>query len=51
MKTQIDKTLVQTKIWKETRAMLRMLYAITGEQMVSIIHRLAVEELKKIQGK
>jgi len=45
MKTQT------TKIWKQTLDSLRMIYAITGEKMVSIIDRLALEELKKVKGK
>jgi len=37
-----------TKIYIPTLKMLRMIYAITGERMASIVHRLVEQELKKI---
>jgi len=37
-----------TRIWKETVANLRMIYALTGESMVSILDRLVVTELNRI---
>lgn len=37
------------KIWPDTLPKLRLLYALTGESMVSIIDRLVTLELKRIQ--
>jgi len=36
------------KIWKSTLQKLRMIYALTGETMTSILDRLIGAELKKI---
>ena len=36
------------KIWKSTLKKLRMLYAITGDSMVSIVDRLVGEELERL---
>lgn len=35
------------KVWKKTLKRLRMLHAITGKSMVSILDCLILEELKK----
>ena len=43
MKTQT------VKIWKGTLKKLRMIYALTGENMVSIMERLVAAELEQIQ--
>jgi|LakMenE18May11ns_1017448.scaffolds.fasta_scaffold9692743_2 hypothetical protein len=40
---------VNLKIWPKTLPKLRLLYALTGESMVSIIDRLVTQELQKIQ--
>ena len=37
------------KIWADTLPKLRLLYALTGESMVSIIERLVTQELERIQ--
>ena len=39
------------KIWKRTLKKLRMLYALTGKSMVSIVDRLAAQELERVQRK
>jgi hypothetical protein len=44
----IDKR-INLKIWPDTLPKLRLLYALTGESMVSIIDRLVTQELKQIQ--
>lgn len=41
---------VTVKIWPDTLPKLRLLYALTGESMVSIIDRLVTHELQKIQN-
>ena len=46
----MDKTQVTVKIWKDTRDLLRMIYALTGESIASIIHRLASEELERVRA-
>ncbi len=38
-----------TRIWESTVKNLRLIYAITGERMVSIMDRLVVDELKRVQ--
>jgi hypothetical protein len=38
---------VTIKLWEETRRLLRLLAADSGEQMVEIMHRLCVEEIAK----
>lgn len=38
------------KIWKSTLKKLRMIYALTGESMVSILDRLISEELTKVES-
>ncbi len=40
---------VNFRMWRSTRIVLRMIYALTGESIISIVDRLAKEELKKIQ--
>ena len=40
---------VTIKVWTETRDKLRMLYALTGESMVSIVDRLAEAELERLR--
>jgi hypothetical protein len=37
------------KIWKKTLKKLRLLYALTGRSMVSILDELVGRELKRIQ--
>ena len=37
------------KIWKATLKKLRMLYALTGKSMVSIMDQLVTQELERIQ--
>ena len=36
------------KIWEVTLGKLRMLYALTGKSMVSIVDRLVSQELERI---
>jgi len=38
---------VTIKLWEETRRLLRLLAADSGEQMVEVMHRLCVEEMAK----
>lgn len=40
-----------TRIWKKTVVKLRLIYALTGESMVSILDRLTTVELGKLQNK
>ncbi len=37
------------KVWKITLKKLRMLYALTGKSMVSILERLVMDELRRIK--
>jgi hypothetical protein len=37
-----------TRIWAETIKVLRMLHALTGESIVSILDRLAKQELERV---
>lgn len=37
------------KLWKHTVPKLRLLYALTGESMVSIVDRLITQELDRVQ--
>lgn len=37
------------KIWKETLKNLRLIYALTGEKMVSILDRLVGDELERVR--
>lgn len=37
------------KIWIETRRILRMIAAITGESLVATMHRLALTELRNLR--
>lgn len=39
----------QLRIWKETLKKLRRIYAETGESMISIVDRLAEQELEKLK--
>ena len=41
---------VNLKIWPHTLPKLRLIYALTGESMVSIVDRLIEQELKRIQN-
>jgi hypothetical protein len=45
----MDTEQVTIKVWTSTRKKLRMLYALTGESMVSILDRLISAELERIQ--
>jgi len=38
-----------TRIWPDTKKKLRLLYALTGESMVSILDRIVTAELERIQ--
>ena len=38
------------KIWKKTLKELRLLYALTGKSMVSILDELVGRELKRVLG-
>lgn len=38
------------KVWKSTLKQLRMIYALTGERMVSILERLVADELKRVRN-
>jgi len=40
-----------TRIWTRTLTTLRMLHAITGESIVSLLDRLANQELERVQQK
>lgn len=37
------------RLWKSTIKNLRMIYALTGESMVSIVDRLVAAELERLQ--
>ncbi len=37
-----------TRIWTKTLKLLRMLHALTGESIVSIIHRIVVIEYERV---
>ena len=37
------------KLWAHTLPKLRLLYALTGESMVSIVDRLVTQELERVQ--
>lgn len=37
------------RLWKTTIRNLRMIYALTGESMVSIVDRLVAAELERLQ--
>lgn len=39
-----------TKIWLKTLAKLRLIYAITGEKMTSILDRLVSDELERVSS-
>lgn len=43
-------TRVNLKLWPDTLPKLRLLYALTGESMVSIVDRLIEQELQRIQN-
>jgi hypothetical protein len=38
-----------TRLWSSTLQVLRFIHAITGESIVSIIDRLAKQELERLQ--
>ena len=40
---------VNIKVWPDTLPKLRLVYALTGESMVSIVDRLITQELERIQ--
>jgi hypothetical protein len=42
---------VTIKLWEETRRLLRLLAADSGEQMVEIMHRLCEEEWERVKPK
>ena len=45
----MDKDRVTFKLWANTLPKLRLLYALTGESMVSIVDRLITQELQRVQ--
>jgi hypothetical protein len=45
----MTKDYTTTRIWTETIQKLRMIYALTGESMVSILDRLVSAELERLQ--
>ena len=44
----MEKQYTQLRIWKDSLKKLRLIYAETGESMISIVDRLATQELKRI---
>jgi uncharacterized metal-binding protein len=45
----MEKRYTHTRIWTQTIRKLRLVYALTGESMVSILDRLIAAELDRIQ--
>jgi hypothetical protein len=45
----MDTEYAQLRLWRNTLKKLRRIYAETGESIISIIDRLADQELKRIQ--
>lgn len=41
---------VTIRIWEETRRLLRLIAADSGEQMVEVLHRLCEDEWRRIQS-
>ena len=39
-----------TRSWSKTLRNLRMIHALTGDSIVSILHRLSEKELKRVQA-
>lgn len=37
------------RMWVETKRFFRLIAAITGEKLVEVMHRLAVEELQRLR--
>lgn len=37
------------KVWVETRRLLRLIAALTGESLVAALHRIATDELRKLE--
>lgn len=37
------------KVWIETRKLLRLIAALTGESLVAALHRIATEEFQRLQ--
>ena len=37
------------KLWAETRKLLRLIHALTGESMVKILHRLVEAEWQRVK--
>lgn len=44
----MNKNMVTIKLWVETRKLIRITRALTGESAVSLVHRLVEAELKKV---
>ena len=44
----MEKQYTQLRIWRDSLKKLRLIYAETGESMISIVDRLATQELKAI---
>lgn len=40
---------VTIKLWAETRKLLRLIHALTGESMVTILHRLVEAEWQRVR--
>ena len=45
----MKKQYTQLRIWKDSLKKLRLIYAETGESMISIVDRLAEQELEKLK--
>lgn len=41
---------VTIKVLYETRRLLRLIAAMTGEQLIEVVNRLATEELKRLES-
>lgn len=42
---------ITIKLWAETRKLLRLIHALTGESMVAILHRLVEAEWQRINDR
>lgn len=46
----MDKTTTTVKLWMETRKLLRLVSAMTGETIMEVAHRMADLEWKKVSN-
>jgi hypothetical protein len=46
----MGKESVTIKVWIETRKLLRLISAMTGESILEVVQRLASEEWKRVQN-